>query len=182
VEGRAAGGTIAAAFSLNWSEKFRAQGEFSLKGADIAQLLPAFTRNFQASGFLDLNAKFSAQGETLEGLFGAPTITSTFSASKGSLNNLDLVRAIQSPSRTPQRGGRTPYNEVSGEAQAAGGRIAFRNLKLVSGPMSGNGVLDVSAGGELSGRLSLVLGSQSVTVARGSLNVGGSLKDPQLSQ
>jgi hypothetical protein len=102
--------------------------------------------------------------------------------SKGALNNLDLVRAIQSPSRTPQRGGRTPFNEITGDAQAAGGRIAYRNLKLVSGPMSGNGVVDVSKTAELSGRLNLVLGSQSVTVARGSLNLGGSLKDPQLSQ
>jgi hypothetical protein len=183
IEARAAGGTIAAAFNLAWGEKlFRAQGEFSVKGADIAQLLPAFTRDFQASGFLDLNTKFSAQGETLDELFGTPATTSTFSVSKGALNNLDLVRAIQSPSRTPQRGGRTPFNEITGEAQAAGGRIAYRNLKLVSGPMSGTGVLDVSKAAELSGRLNLILGSQSVTVARGWLSVGGSLKDPQLSQ
>ena len=66
--------------------------------------------------------------------------------------------------------------------QAAGGRIALRNLKLSSGPMNGTAAVDIGPGGELSGRLNLVLGSQSVTIARGSLNLGGSLKDPQLSQ
>ena len=70
----------------------------------------------------------------------------------------------------------------SGDAQAAGGKLAFRNLKLVSGPMNGGGAIDVGAGGELSGRLDLVLGSQSTVVARGVLQLGGSLKDPQLSQ
>ena len=69
-----------------------------------------------------------------------------------------------------------------GVAQAAGGRIALRNLKLSSGPMNGTGAVDVAPGGELSGRLNLVLGSQAVTIAKGSLNVSGSLKDPQLSQ
>ena len=53
---------------------------------------------------------------------------------------------------------------------------------LVSGPMNGSGSVDVSAASALSGRLDLVLGSQSVVVAKGTLTVGGSLKDPQLSQ
>ena len=48
--------------------------------------------------------------------------------------------------------------------------------------MNGTGAVDVAPGGELSGRLNLVLGSQAVTIAKGSLNVSGSLKDPQLSQ
>ena len=183
LDARIANGSLTGGFNLAWSEKqFRAQGELNLKGADLALLLPAFTREFQLSGILELNTKFSSQGATLDELFAAPTATSTFTSTKGSLNNIDLVRAIQSRGRLPQRGGRTPYNEITGEAQASGGRIAFRNLKLVSGPMNGSGSVDVSAASALSGRLDLVLGSQSVVVAKGTLTVGGSLKDPQLSQ
>jgi hypothetical protein len=182
VEGRVANGALAAKLNLSWGDKFRAQGEFSFKGGDISELLPAFTREFQSTGTLDLTAKFSSQADSLDDLFAAPTMTSTFSATKGTLNNLDLVRAVQSRSRLPQRGGRTPYNEITGEAQSSGGRISFRNLKLVSGPMNGSGTVEVSAASDLSGRLDIVLGSQAVTVARGALNIGGSMKDPQLSQ
>lgn len=183
LDARVANGSLGGGFNLAWDEKqFRAQGELTLKGADLALLLPGFTREFQSTGTLDVTTKFSSQGATLDELFTTPTASSTFSASKGTLNNIDLVRAVQSRSKTPQRGGRTPFNEISGEAQAAGGRLAFRNLKLVSGPMNGSGTVDVTAGSELSGRIDLVLGSQSVTVARGTLTVGGSLKDPQLNQ
>ena len=182
VEARVGSGTLNANFNLTWPGKFRAQGEFSLKGGDIAQLLPAFTRDFQASGTLDLNAKFSSQGDSLDSLFEAPTMSSTFSAGKGALNNIDLVRAMQSRGRLAQRGGRTAFNEISGDAQAAAGRIALRNLKLTSGPMNGSGSVDVTAASERTGRLDVVLGSQAVTIARGTLNLGGSLKDPQLTQ
>jgi hypothetical protein len=183
IDGRVANGTLGGAITLGWDEKqFRAQGELSLKNADLAQLLPGFTREFQSTGLLEVTTKFSSQGAALDELFNAPAASSSFSASKGTLNNIDLVRAIQSRSKTPQRGGRTPFNEITGDAQAAGGKLAFRNLKLVSGPMNGGGAVDVGAGGELSGRLDLVLGSQSMVVARGVLQLGGSLKDPQLSQ
>ena len=183
IDARVANGTLGGTITLGWDDKqFRAQGELNLKGADLAQLLPAFTREFQSTGLLEATTKFSSQGATLDELFNAPAASSAFVATKGTLNNIDLVRAIQSRSKTPQRGGRTPFNEITGEAQASGGRLAFRNLKLVSGPMNGNGSVDVGAGGELSGRLDLVLGSQSTVVARGVLQLGGSLKDPQLSQ
>ena len=48
--------------------------------------------------------------------------------------------------------------------------------------MNGTGAIDVSPTAELSGRLNLALGSSAVTVARGSLQVSGHLKDPLLSQ
>ena len=78
--------------------------------------------------------------------------------------------------------GRTTFSEITGEAQVSGNRISYRNLKLVSGPMNGTGAIDVSPAAELSGRLNLVLGSPTVTIARGSLQVSGRLKDPLLSQ
>jgi hypothetical protein len=183
IDGRIANGSLTGGFNLGWTDKqFRAQGELSLKGADLAQLLPAYSRDFQSTGTLDITSKFSTQGAALEDLFNTPTATSTFTAGKGTINNIDLVRAIQSRSKQVQRGGRTAFNEITGEAQASAGRITLRNLKLVSGPMNGSGSIDVGANADISGRLELTLGSQSVTVARGNVNVGGNLKDPQLTQ
>ena len=99
-----------------------ADGELSLKGADVAQVLAGFTRDFVASGTLDTSMKFTAQGQTPDELFAAPRVAATFTLQKGTLNNLDLVRAIQSTSRGGLRGGKTPYNELTGDAQSAGNR------------------------------------------------------------
>ena len=41
--------------------------------------------------------------------------------------------------------------------------------------------IDVSPAAELSGRINVVLGTQTTNFARGTLNVGGSLKDHLLS-
>jgi hypothetical protein len=126
--------------------------------------------------------KFTTQGSTPAELFAAPGVTATFTLQKGALNNVDLVRAIQSATRGGVRGGKTTYTEISGDAQAAANRIAYRNLKLAAGPLNATGTIDVSPAAELAGRLNVQLGTATVSVARGVLNVSGGMKDPSLSQ
>jgi hypothetical protein len=48
--------------------------------------------------------------------------------------------------------------------------------------MNAAGAVDISPSDGLSGRINVHLGSKNVTVARGTLSVSGSLKDPQLRQ
>ena len=181
LDGRLQGGALKGNVTIKLGGGLTADGDFSLKGADVGPLLAMYTRQFVASGALDLTAKFSTQGKTLDALFDAPRVTATLTVKNGALNNIDLVRAIQSPSSKAQHGGKTTFSEIAGEAQVSANRISYRNLNLVSGPMNGTGNVDVSPTGDLSGRLNVVLGSQTVTVARGTLNVSGSLKDPLLS-
>ncbi len=182
LEGRLYGGAFKGAITIKWASGVAADGEWSLSGVDISQLLPIFTRGFTASGTLDTSAKFSAQGQTPEDLFAAPRVNATFTLQKGALNNVDIVRAIQAPIRGVQRGGKTTFTEISGEAQTTGNRIAYRNLKLASGPMNATGTLDVGSGADLAGHLNAQVGTGTTIVARGALNVSGSLQDPLLSQ
>ena len=53
---------------------------------------------------------------------------------------------------------------------------------MSSGPLNASGSVDVSPRGDLSGRLNAELGSKTVTVARGTIIVGGNLKTPNLRQ
>ena len=48
--------------------------------------------------------------------------------------------------------------------------------------MSATGTVDVASNGDLSGRVNAELGSKTVVVARGSVNVTGDLKTPILKQ
>ena len=182
IEGRVFGGALKGAANVHWKNNLVADGELTLKGADLASALAGFTRDFVASGTLDAKVKFAAQGQTPDELFAAPRVTTSFALQKGTLNNVDLVRAIQSTSRSGLRGGKTPYTEITGDAQSAGNRIAYRNLKLAAGPLNATGVLDVSPASELAGRLNVQLGTQSISIARGVLNVSGGMKDPLLGQ
>jgi hypothetical protein len=107
-------------------------------------------------------------------------VDATFNIEKGVLNNVDVVRAIQSPSRDGVRGGRTTFNSLTGSMQFAGKNYSFRQLQLASGPMQASGNVDVAANGDLSGRISAELGSKTFVVAKGTLNVTGNLKTPVL--
>jgi hypothetical protein len=176
------GGALKGTATMQWTQGLAAEGEFSLKGADGGATLAAFSRDFVLSGTLDTAMKFAAKGQSIAELFAAPSVNATFMLQKGTLNNVDLVRAIQSATRGGNRGGKTQFAEISGEAQSAGNRIAFRNLKLTGGPLIVSGNVDVSPTAELGGRINVQMGSATTVIARGVLNVGGALKDPSLSQ
>jgi hypothetical protein len=182
IEGHVLGGALKGTATMQWKSGLAADGEFSLKGADVGAVLAAYTRDFVATGTLDTSMKFATQGQTVAELFAAPRVNATFTLQKGTLSNVDLVRAIQSASRGGNRGGKTQFTEIAGEAQSTGNRIAYRNLKLVAGPLNATGSIDVSPAAELAGRLNVQLGNASVVIARGVLNVGGAVKDPSLSQ
>jgi hypothetical protein len=106
----------------------------------------------------------------------------TFNIEKGSLNNIDIVRAIQNPSREGLRGGKTGFNSLAGSLQVTQRNYSYRQLQLTSGPMNAKGNVDVGTNGELSGRITAELGSKTVIVARGNLAVTGNLKTPVLRQ
>jgi hypothetical protein len=181
IEGRIFEGALKGAVNVRWKNNLSADGELALKGADLASALAGFTRDYTASGTLDAGLKFTSQGQTAPELFAAPRVTATFALQKGTLNNVDLVRAIQSTSRGGLRGGKTPYVEITGEAQSSANRIGYRNLRLAAGPLNATGAFDVSPASQLAGRLNVQLGTQSTSIARGALNVSGGMKEPVLS-
>ncbi|MCW5605613.1 MAG: hypothetical protein KIT18_13815, partial [Burkholderiales bacterium] len=180
VEGRLGRGTVKGSAKANWEKGIRLAGDFNLAGGDLGQLMPAYTRDFAASGNLAASGTYVLQGNALSTLFAEPRVEASFTIEKGVLNNVDIVRAIQSPSRDGYRGGRTPFNELVGTLQVDGQRWAYRQLRLSSGPMNATGSFDIGPDGGLSGRISAEVGTGPVIVARGSLNVDGNVKTPLL--
>ncbi|MDP2241251.1 MAG: AsmA-like C-terminal region-containing protein [Burkholderiales bacterium] len=180
IEGHFGRGTITGSASASWDADIRMSGDISLSNGDLGKYLGVFTRDFAATGTLNLTATYDLQAASLTALFNQPRVEVNFNAEKGTLNNVDLVRSIQTPSRDGTRGGKTSFNDLAGSLQVQGKRYAYRELQLTSGPMSATGSIDVAADGELSGRINAELGTKSVIVARGSLNVSGNVKSPLL--
>ena len=180
IEGRVARSAVKGVAKLNWGGDIRAAGEFSITNGDLGRLLAAFTRDFAANGTLNANVSYAVRGSTLATLFANPRIEANFNIEKGTLSNVDIVRAIQSPLRDGVRGGNTKFDVLAGSLQIAGNRYSYRQLRLNSGPMNANGSFDIAPEGELSGRITAEVGTKSVIVARGALTVAGSVKAPLL--
>ncbi len=69
---------------------------------------------------------------------------------------------------------------MSGTLHIANGRYVYRQLQLASGPLNATATLDVAPAGELNGRLTAELASRGGVIARQTLTIGGTVKDPQL--
>ena len=102
-----------------------------------------------------------------------------FTIASGELNNVDIVRALQSARAAGQRGGKTRFDNLAGTVQVSGNNYSYRQLQLNSGPMNASGAVDINEGA-LSGRINAELGTKGLVVARGALAAGGTLRDPVL--
>jgi len=180
IEAKAGRGTMKGTAKVSWATDIRVDGEFNVNEGDIGHLMAGFTHDFSMSGTVTANGNIALQGKSLRTLFAEPRIEATFQVERGELNNVDIVRAVQSPSRDGVRGGKTRFETLTGTLQASNGQFALRKLQLGSGPMNATGSVDIAPNGDLSGRVGAELGSKTVVVARGTLNVTGNLRSPVL--
>src|SRR5574341_1199599 len=167
--------TIKGRTRVSWGSGITVDGDFTVANGDLAQLMAQFTRNFTASGTLAANATYTLRGTNLQNLFADPRVEASFNIVKGTLNNVDLIRAIQSPARDGVRGGKTGFNSFAGTMRLTNQGYSYRQLQLSSGPMNASGSVDIEPNGNLSGRISTQLGTKAVIVARGNLVVTGNL-------
>jgi len=180
IDSRVGGGRVKGALKAAWESGITVEGEFNLENGRLQELLGAFTRDFSATGSVNANGSYALQGKDLKSLFDGSAAELSFSVSTGELNNVDLVRAIQSPTASGNRGGKTRFDTLSGALSANGGRYTYKQLQLTSGPLNASGALNISADGVLAGRVNAELGSRGLVVARGNLGISGAVRDPVL--
>ena len=116
----------------------------------------------------------------LKTLFETSAAEASFTVETGELINVDVVRAIQSPATGGTRGGKTKFDSLTGSVSINSGRYTYKHLQMTSGPLNANGSINVGGDGSIAGRLNAELGSKGLVVARGSLGITGSIRDPLL--
>jgi hypothetical protein len=161
---------------IKWDKGWGLSGDFDVTGMDMAPVVVIFARNFVANGALDIKGRYTLHAQTPDKLFDAAHVESSFTVNKGSLNNMDLTRALQAPSKDGVRGGKTLFDEFSGNLSFNDGRYQFRDLRLVSGPLSATGNADISPEKILVGRVYVELQSKA-TFVKNSFTVSGNLND-----
>lgn len=177
IEAALYGGTAAGSAHLSWSDRWSAEGSYSLKNLNLEALVPVISRQFAASGSLSGEYRFTAQSHDLASLLDTPRAQATFNASKGVLQNVDIVETIKNAKST--RGGKTYFDQVTASMVLANGAYQFRQGKLTSGILGAAGQFDVSAADQLSGRMNVEF-KPIPTRGTMTLQISGSVADPVL--
>jgi uncharacterized protein involved in outer membrane biogenesis len=178
--GRVAGGYLQANGTLRWPGPLVAHGGFALQNVRLEELLPALTRHVSGKGVLEAQGRYEMQAENAEALLESTRLDAEFRVSRGEIENLDLLRGFHAPGASSSRGGRTPFERLTGTFHLSPKGYQYRQVRLASGPFNAIGAFEVARSGSLSGRVhaELVVGTH--VAARSAFEVGGTVSDPVL--
>jgi uncharacterized protein involved in outer membrane biogenesis len=178
--GRLAGGYLQANGTLRWPGQLVAHGGFALQNVRLEELLPALTPHVSAKGVLEAHGRYEMHAESAEALLASTRLDAEFRVSRGEFENLDLVRGFHAPGAGSSRGGRTPFERLTGTFHLSPAGYQYRQVRLASGPLNAVGAFEVAPNGKLNGRVNaeLVVGTQ--VAARSSFQVEGTVSDPVL--
>ena len=178
--GRVAGGYMQANGTLRWPGALIVQGAFTLQNVRLDELLPALTRHVSAKGALEADGRYEMRGDSAEALVASSRVDASFRVSRGEIENLDLLRGFHAPGASDSRGGRTPFDKLTGTLHASPAGYEYRQVRLSSGPFNASGAFDVAPGGKLSGRVNAELVVGTHVAARSAFEVSGTVSEPVL--
>ncbi|HTY99980.1 MAG TPA: AsmA-like C-terminal region-containing protein, partial [Rhodocyclaceae bacterium] len=160
---------------LLWMGGAALSADLSFRHVELSGLLEALGSAGIVTGPANGTLKLLTHGAGADTLFSQSLATGTFEASPGTLRHLGLVESLQGASRA----GSTRFEKLTGEFAIGPTGTKLERLKLTSGALRASGRLELSAKGDLGGRLEVELRS-SGSVQRASLPVGGTAADPTL--
>lgn len=164
-DGRIMGGILLGDARLDWGSGWSAEGRLVAKTITLKNLSRLL------EGDMEGNARFRMQSTNLAGLAPAAVLDGDFVVGKGVVSGMDIVETARLRSRENLPGGRTHFDELSGEVNYADGAYHFRKLKMQAGVLAATGAVDI-ANREVSGRifadLSMRMGAGTVP-----LQIGG---------
>jgi len=178
IEGRLYSGKATGSATIKWGDTWSAEGELNIENVVLAGAMPALTNDIELSGKLDAKTVYSMQSGDLDSLFDNPRIKASFNISDGTINNIDLARAIQ-PRATETTGGKTLFTSLSGSMSLDKMRYQYRQMKLAAGLLSASGEADIMPDKQLSGKTSVEMKLPSSTI-HARLTLSGDLKQPVL--
>jgi hypothetical protein len=168
------GGQVRGTAQISWESGWRASSQFEFARVVSEELLAVFSKTAKVTGVASAKVGFSASSGSLHTLLDSPTVQANFLVQKGTLDGVDLVRALQVGSAGSQ-GGSTKFQELSGNVDISNMRFSYRNVYLNAGILSANGDFEIGSSQAVSGRVTVALRSSAQRL-NSSLNVTGSLK------
>jgi AsmA-like C-terminal region len=171
-DGSLLNGTVSGTATLRWGESWSVDGVLTARNLYAAVFAPALISDGKAEG----SGKFQMRGAPGK-LASSARLDGSFTVTRGVLGSIDLSRAIQTNGKFAT--GRTEFSEMNGQATYDRGAVALRNITLGAGQLNAGASADISQSGALSGRIIADVRVASQTL-RATLNLGGTLKEPQV--
>jgi hypothetical protein len=169
------GGQGKGSASVSWGGIWTVEGDFSVQRIELEPAMKALKVDIVSDGTLEAKGRYVLQSAALERLLDGARVDAVFMVRKGNLSGLDLVRALQSPSRDGTAGGKTKFEELSGSLSASGGRYLYNGVRLIAGALTATGQGEIDPNQDVNGRTYVELRS-SANVIRGNFRVQGNLK------
>jgi hypothetical protein len=172
IDGRIMGGMLLGDARISWRSGWRAQGTL------VAKTIATQNMSRVLNGDMNGTARFQMQSENLIKLTEAATLEGAFSVKKGVISGFDIVETARQRSKENLPGGRTHFDELSGDLSFVNGVYNFRQLKMNAGVLSATGTLEI-AKQQLSGKVAADL-AKFAGMGVVTLQVNGTTDNPTL--
>jgi len=172
LDARILGGVLTGDVRLNWLSGWFAQG------ALVGKVIPTQNISGLMNGDMDGSAHFQMSADSLAGLPDSTVLEGLFTVRKGLITGMDIVEVARLRSKENLPGGRTHFDELTGEVSYANGAYRFSQLSMHDSVLRSSGSLTVSGqqlSGNVSAELAMRAGKGAVT-----LQVGGTTESPTL--
>ena len=170
-DGRIYDGVISGNARIRWGANWTVEGDLRARALKAAVFAPALVSEGRVEG----KGSYSMSGRDPAALGDAAHVQGEFTIEKGVLGSFDLTRALQTGGA--QAGGRTVFNELTGQGVYDKGAVQLRNVAIAAGAMNANASLDIDANGGLSGRVAADVKTPTQTL-RATVTLSGKVQDP----
>jgi hypothetical protein len=171
-DGALLNGTLSGTANVRWGDTWIVDGVVTARSINAAVFAPALLSEGRGEG----SGKFSMRGQPGK-LASSGRLDGSFTVSRGVLGSIDLSRAIQTGGK--QSTGRTQFSEMNGQGVYDRGAVSLRNVTIGAGALNAGASADITQNGALSGRIVADVRVASQTL-RATLNLGGTVKEPQV--
>lgn len=161
INGEFFGGNIKANMLLDWANGWAATGAFDLSDTNTSQLLKAFSAPISVDGKLKLTGNFASRTSDVAKLMAAANVTANFALNNGSLEDIELTRAVLTRGTQSLLGDATRFDQLTGSLQVTNGIYEYKKLALDSPQFRAKGAFNIAANQALSGKISADLSAQS---------------------
>jgi len=159
---------------VSWGGPWTVEGSFDVQRVELEAAMKAIGVDLTSDGVLAAKGQYAMQSADLPSVFANnPRLESSFVLSQGNLSGLDLVRALQSPSKQGVQGGKTTFEEVAGNVSLSNGRYQYSGVRIKAGAMNASGQLEIAPSRDVAGRAYVELRSTAGTI-RSNFKIGGS--------
>jgi hypothetical protein len=166
-------GAVSGAATIRWGSNWNIDGVMTVRGMSAALFAPTLLYEGKVEG----TGRFSVSGPDPTKVAERGRLEGNFAVPKGVLGAIDLSRAIRTGGR--EAAGNTPFTGLSAQGLFDKGAIAIRNVAFSAGAMNAGASADITPDGALSGRIVADIRTSSQTL-RATVNLGGTLKEPQV--